>query len=414
MSQEIFENWKSKFKVISTSDFFDIVDDKAFAFFYGEGEWTIFAKDPVYFIDDFAEQIVFIRSGDIPDIKPDLLGFISYEYGYNFDREYPTVPKLLLPKFSFAVYREIYLYNSRLNKIYIGKRSLKSLKLENSLEKGSFNSSKEYDTDSQSTYEQKVDKIRQEIKKGEVYQVNLTRQEAWRYSGSLKEFALRLNNVNDAPFSALISHPDYTIISSSPEKLIRVRGNIIRSYPIKGTVKRGKSTEEDNRLKNFLTGSEKNLTELAMITDLIRNDLGKICQDGTIKVDKFPVLESFANVHHLVSEISGKLKDNLNLRHILQGIFPGGSITGCPKIPSINLIKKLEEMPRNIYTGSIGWYSSDLLTSDFNIAIRTCYAVKNMIYFGVGGAVIWDSDPTDEYLETIYKGSSIVDCLTGR
>lgn len=194
---------------------------------------------------------------------------------------------------------------------------------------------------------------------------------------------------------------------------MRIRGDIVRSYPIKGTIKRGLSIEEDNDLKNFLLSSEKNMSELAMITDLVRNDLGMICKVGTIKVDKFPVLESFSNVHHLISEISGKLKSKLNLMEILKATFPGGSITGCPKIPSVNMIKELEVMPRNVYTGSIGWYSSDLLTLDFNIAIRTSYIVKDMLYFGVGGAVIWDSDPKDEYIETIHKGSSIVKCLKG-
>jgi len=411
--QEIFEHWQSKFRAISTVDFFQLIDDKAFTFLYGEGEWMIFAKDPVFFIDDFAQQVSFIRSGDIPEIKPDLLGFISYEYGFNFDKEFPAVPNLMLPKFSFSVYREVYLYSFRLNKLYIGKRSLKSLKLNNSLNKGVFSAEKTFDTDSETSYMEKVDKIRGSIKKGDVYQVNLTRQEGWKFNGSLVEFAKKLNKENNAPFSAFISHPDYSIVSSSPEKLMRIRGDIVRSYPIKGTIQRGLSIEEDNNLKNFLLSSEKNMSELAMITDLVRNDLGMICKAGTIKVDKFPVLESFSNVHHLISEISGKLKSKLNLMEILKATFPGGSITGCPKIPSVNMIKELEVMPRNVYTGAIGWYSSDLLTLDFNIAIRTSYTAKNMLYFGVGGAVIWDSDPKDEYIETIHKGSSIVKCLKG-
>ncbi len=410
---EIFEHWISKFKAIKTEDFFSLIDRKAFVFLYGEGEWIIFAKDPVHVLDDFSEKISFVRSGDIPTIKPDILGFITYEYGYNFDKFYPKVPKLLLPGFSFAVYKEIYLYNTRLNKLYIGKREMKSLEILNSLGEGNFSAKKEFDTDTKEKYCDKVNYIREEIKKGEVYQVNLTRQEGWSYKGSLKEFAFQLSKGNYAPYSAFLSSENHTIISSSPEKYIRIRGDIIRSYPIKGTVKRGASTEEDERLKRFLEGSKKNIAELAMITDLIRNDLGIVCEKGTIKVDKFKSLESFSNVHHLVSEISGRLKKNISLRKILKATFPGGSITGCPKIPSMNIISKLEELPRNIYTGSIGWYSADLLTLDFNIAIRTCYAVDSMIYFGVGGGIIWDSEPLDEYLETVHKGSSIVKCLTG-
>jgi para-aminobenzoate synthetase component 1 len=410
---EIFEHWVSKFKAIKSEDFFALIDKKAFIFLYGEGEWIIFAKDPVHILDDFSEKISFVRSGDIPKIKPDILGFITYEYGYNFDRYYPFVPKLLLPGFSFAVYKEIYLYNTRLNKLYIGKREMKSLGILNSLGEGEFSAEKEFDTDTKTSYCEKVDYIREQIKAGEVYQVNLTRQECWKFKGNLIEFAKSLSVNNFAPYSAFFSSENCTVISSSPEKYIRIRGDIIRSYPIKGTVKRGVSKEEDERLKSFLTGSKKNIAELAMITDLIRNDLGIVCQVGTIKVDRFKSLESFSNVHHLVSEISGRLKKDISLRNILKATFPGGSITGCPKIPSVNIISKLEELPRNIYTGSIGWYSCDLQTLDFNIAIRTCYAVGNKLYFGVGGGIIWDSEPVDEYLETVYKGSSIVKCLKG-
>ncbi|MBP1628775.1 MAG: Chorismate binding-like protein [Holophagaceae bacterium] len=148
-----------------------------------------------------------------------------------------------------------------------------------------------------------------------------------------------------------------------------------------------------------------------MIADLLRNDLTRACVVPSVEVEAFPDLESYANVHHLVATVSGQARPDLTLRSLLEALFPGGSITGCPKLASMELIRELEPQPRLLYTGSLGWFSHDLRQLDLNIAIRTAFGDGRELRFGVGGGVVWDSDPRAEYEETVHKGASLVTCL---
>jgi para-aminobenzoate synthetase component 1 len=168
---------------------------------------------------------------------------------------------------------------------------------------------------------------------------------------------------------------------------------------------------EDALLKRNLMSSPKDRAELAMITDLMRNDLTRLCQIPSVTVEAFPRLESYANVHHLVADVSGELVPGLTLEGLFAALFPGGSVTGCPKLTAMKLIRELEPGPRMAYTGALGWFSWDLAQADFNIAIRTAWASATELLFGVGGGVVWDSDPLEEYRETVHKGSSLVRCL---
>jgi para-aminobenzoate synthetase component 1 len=167
----------------------------------------------------------------------------------------------------------------------------------------------------------------------------------------------------------------------------------------------------DGLLKRNLLSSPKERAELAMITDLMRNDLTRVCQIPSVRVETFPRLESYANVHHLVADISGSLVPGLTLEALFSALFPGGSVTGCPKRTAMRLIRELEAHPRMVYTGALGWFSHDLAQADFSIAIRTAWTSPSDLLFGVGGGVVWDSDPAAEYQETVHKGSSIVRCL---
>jgi len=148
-----------------------------------------------------------------------------------------------------------------------------------------------------------------------------------------------------------------------------------------------------------------------MITDLMRNDLTRVCQVPSVRVETFPRLETFANVHHLVADVSGGLVPGLTLEALFAALFPGGSVTGCPKSTAMRLIRELESQPRMVYTGALGWFSCDLSQADFSIAIRTAWTSPSDLLFGVGGGVVWDSEPLAEYQETVQKGSSITRCL---
>lgn len=416
--EEISENWIAKPCKLNVVDFFESISNKPFAFLYGDGQlakWLILGDDPLFTINDPKDCLPIIhRFGDLPPIFPDFIGHISYEYGSSGSPfiDLPIIKRFAFPDCHFTVYRNLRLYNIEDGILYTARRSGK-LGNESStcIQYGEFKAYKLWDSDTSEDYQDKVKYIRQEIAMGNVYQVNLTRQECWRFSGDLRLFARRLFDVNPAPFSALIMESDFSIVSSSPERFFQINSGRILTSPIKGTAGRDEDPIVDNQLKRGLIASFKDRSELAMITDLMRNDLTKICLIPSVIVEEFPRLESYANVHHLVADISGKLMPNVTLSSLLAAIFPGGSITGCPKLAAMQVIRKLENNPRMIYTGALGWFSYDLNQADFNIPIRTVWASTNELLFGVGGGVVWDSDPHSEYQETVHKAKSIIQCL---
>lgn len=408
---EIFEHWSRTNGLLSETDMFRLAGESPATLLYGKGDWLIAGWDPIVTLRKPPSPIDFKRSGTIPPIHPDLMGFVSYEFGYTLDTALPPPPPCPLPLFQFEIYRHIILCHRPGNQVFRGQRHGNSLSLSVPIDNGPFQAQKAEDTDSRAVYMEKVAAIRDEIAAGNVYQVDLTRQEKWAVSGNVREFALRLNRENPAPFSAFIQQPGFTIVSSSPERFLSLNNGVFRTSPIKGTAPRGASTEEDVKLARFLVNDEKNRSELAMIVDLLRNDLSTVCKPGSIKVQSFPELESYANVHHLVAHITGRSLEDISLTDILKGTFPGGSITGCPKIAAMHRIRGLEPEPRGIYTGAMGWISGDATMMHLNIAIRTCAIQNGVLTFGVGGGVVWDSNPADEYEETVKKGESIVKCL---
>ena len=192
-------------------------------------------------------------------------------------------------------------------------------------------------------------------------------------------------------------------ISASPELFYETHGRSIVTRPIKGTRPRGETAAEDERLANELRTSAKDRAELTMIVDLERNDLGRVCEYGSVVVRSPLTLESFAQVHHLVATVAGTLRPNVGPTDIVRAVFPGGSITGAPKIRAMEIIDELEPTRRGVYTGAIGYYSRGG-RSCFNIAIRTLTVEGEQVHYQVGGGIVADSDPEAEYLETLHKG----------
>lgn len=257
-----------------------------------------------------------------------------------------------------------------------------------------------------------VSKAREYIRDGDIYQVNLSQRFEGRFSGDPYHAYRTLRKKCPAPFSAYMSFGPLQILSNSPERFFEIDGRVIRTRPIKGTRPRGKSPDEDNALRLDLEESEKDRAELTMIVDLLRNDLGRVCRLGSVRVEKLFETESYANVFHRVATIRGECAEGLNAADILRGVFPGGSITGTPKIRAMEIIEELEPVKRGIYTGSLGYIGFDG-RSDLNIAIRTLVCYSNRLYYQVGGGIVWDSDPMDEYEETMHKGRSIRETLLG-
>ena len=251
-------------------------------------------------------------------------------------------------------------------------------------------------------YNQIIAKIKNYLKSGEVYQINYTQPISLKLIG--KEFDLYLSLLKTAnpSYSAYLNLNSKTYLSMSPENFFTKINNKISSYPIKGTRMRSNIDSEDVDLKIELMNSEKDKAEHLMIVDLIRNDLGKICQYGSIKVNDLFHVKSFNTVHHMVSDINGTLKDNISETNIFEALFPGGSITGAPKQRAIEIIDQIENYSRGIYTGAMGIISNngDMI---FNIAIRTLTLENQKAEYPVGGGVVWDSTAKGEREEAIQK-----------
>jgi len=259
-------------------------------------------------------------------------------------------------------------------------------------------------------YIEALGRLKNYIKEGDIYQANLTQRFECTLDVSPYELYGKLRTINPAPFSSFIDFGDGHIVSSSPERFIKITDRVIETRPIKGTRPRGKTPEEDKKNREELLSSEKDKAELLMIVDLERNDLGRVSKTGTVKVTELFQLEEYATVYHLVSTVIGEIKDDHEIIDVVTATFPGGSITGAPKIRAMEIIDELEPTQRNIYTGSIGYigFNGD---TDLNIVIRTIVCKDNKAYFQVGGGIVWDSDPEMEFEETLHKAKALMEAL---
>jgi len=259
-------------------------------------------------------------------------------------------------------------------------------------------------------YIKAVNRVREYIAAGDVFQVNLSQ----RFQADLEilpyELYKRLRRVNPAPFASYLNFPEVAIVSASPERFLKVQGDLVETRPVKGTRPRGRDPVEDQRLAQELTHSIKDRAENVMIVDLERNDLGRVCRYGTIKVTELAILETFPTVFHLTSTIVGRLHRGKSDIDLLKATFPGGSITGAPKVRAMEIIDELETTKRSVYTGSIGYlsFNGDL---DINIVIRTFIIKEGRAYFQVGGGIIYDSDSEAEYMETLDKAKALLQAL---
>ncbi len=273
------------------------------------------------------------------------------------------------------------------------------------------NSSEYFESDfNRNEYENSVSDIIDYIKQGDIYQVNMSQRFSTNFHGDSYSLFVELFQENPAPFFAYINCGDHQIVSTSPERFILQEGSRVEARPIKGTRPRGKTEKEDEKLKKELTSSPKDDAELSMIVDLLRNDIGKVCKGGSVKVLEHKTLVTYTNVHHLVSTIEGYLEEDMKSIDLLKATFPGGSITGCPKIRSMEIIDEKEPFRRHIYTGSIGYIGFNN-RMDLSIVIRTATITRGKIFFSAGGGIVYDSNPADEYDETLHKGQSLMKIL---
>lgn len=257
-------------------------------------------------------------------------------------------------------------------------------------------------------YERGIQKALNYIKAGDIYQVNLSQRFQTPLDGDPFDAYLRLRSANPAPFGSYLGMPEAKVLSASPERFLSVdpRTRRVVTRPIKGTRPRGRTPDEDEALARELLRSEKDRAENVMIVDLERNDLGRVAEIGSVRVTELAALERFPTVFHLTSEVEANLGDGCDTVDLLQATFPGGSITGAPKIRAMEIIDELEPTTRGVYTGAIGCLGFDG-SVDLNIAIRTAVVKDGFGYFQAGGGIVADSQPELEYEETLHKASAM-------
>jgi para-aminobenzoate synthetase component I len=257
-----------------------------------------------------------------------------------------------------------------------------------------------------------ISRIKDYIVAGDVYQVNMTQRFHARVGATPPWRIFKaLSRSNPADFAAYLNFDGHAIVSSSPERLLLLNNRRhVETRPIKGTIRRGATPHEDAANKAALITSTKNRAELAMIVDLLRNDLGRVCVPGSVHVRCFPELHSYASLHHLESTIAGVLENDTTIGDLMRAIFPGGSITGAPKIRAMEIIDELEPVTRGVYTGSIGYLSFDG-SADLNIAIRTLVVKDGEAYVHAGGGIVADSDEMEEHAESLLKASKLLHAI---
>ncbi len=273
-------------------------------------------------------------------------------------------------------------------------------------------------THSEQEYVEQVRRCQAFIRAGDIYQANLAQRfsigfnpaEDHSLHAAGRNLYDRLRIVNPSPFSGLFVTGNLALVSSSPERLVQVTGNMVTMRPIAGTRPRGRTTVEDHALTDSLRIDEKERAEHVMLVDLARNDLGRVCKYGSVHVEEFMTIERYSHVAHLVSEVRGTLPPSWTPLDLLRSVFPGGTITGAPKIRCMEIIEELEPVRRGPYTGSLG-YVSWTGALDFNILIRTMVLTRQRAYLQVGAGIVADSRPHREYQETLYKAQALFDAL---
>ena len=350
-----------------------------------------------------------------------LVGYLAYDYG----RQLESLPCLArhdiaLPDLSFGLYDWSVVSDHQLQRCWLvchpqvpsaREQALLRQLDSNAAPRQAFSLCEPFAAEQgKAQYAEAFARVQDYIHAGDCYQINLAQRFSSRYQGDPLSAYCALRERSPTPFSAYLEMAGGTLLSLSPERFIEVQNGRVETRPIKGTRQRGSSPQQDQALAEELQRCEKDRAENLMIVDLLRNDLGRSCEPGSIRVPELFSLESYPNVHHLVSSITGRLRSDSDTIDLLMRAFPGGSITGAPKIRAMQIIEELEPVRRSLYCGSVGYLGCEG-QMDFNIAIRSLVCHEGSIYCWGGGGVVADSELDAEYQETLTKVGNLLDAL---
>jgi para-aminobenzoate synthetase component I len=389
-----------------------------------DGGPRVWEADPFVVLEDLLGALELPGDSRLTPMAAGGLGFLAYDLKNHLERLPTTaVDDLHLPEMLFAFPRRLVVHDRRSGNFWQAaityeddrgraKATEAGLLWPPATPVGPYRVGPPVSNFTREAYLTALTRIREYIRAGDVYQVNLTQRFSFPLSGEPYHLMQRLFQLNPAPFYAYLHCDDFQVLSTSMERFLYQKGDYLETRPIKGTRPRGATPAADEILRQELAGSPKDDAELSMIVDLLRNDLGKVCRPRTVRVKEHKRLEAYQNVYHLVSVVAGQLKPGQSAVDILRATFPGGSITGCPKIRAMEIIDELEPNVRHVYCGAIGYLGLNR-NLDLNVAIRTAIISQGRGYFAVGGGVVYDSREEDEYEETLHKASTLFRLIAG-
>ncbi|CAM4376608.1 aminobenzoate synthetase [Bacillus manliponensis] len=397
--------------------------DNALHIFENEKE-TIEEGNPLQLMQQYMEKWHTEYNPDYPPFQGGAIGYFSYDC-IRYIEKIPALAKedINIPDVFFLLFDDVFIYDHKEkvlwitthytddaqeaeNRLNILKETWMSEAPNVTIPFAPLASYKEDVSFTEETFVGAVQRIQEYIGAGDVFQVNLsTRQEKTLQTHPL-EIYTKLREINPSPYMGYLELGDFQIVSGSPELLIKKQGDEVSTRPIAGTRSRGRDEKEDEQLAKELIENEKECAEHVMLVDLERNDLGRVCEYGTVEVDEFMVIEKYSHVMHIVSNVRGELQKGKDAFDVTKAVFPGGTITGAPKIRTMEIIEELEPVRRGIYTGSIGWigYSGDM---ELNIVIRTLLAKDGQAYVQAGAGIVIDSNPHNEYKESLKKAIAL-------
>ncbi|WP_409252497.1 anthranilate synthase component I family protein [Bacillus sp. SCS-153A] len=387
-----------------------------------EDKTEIFNGDPLDVLYSRLQKRYRDRDPSLPDFQGGAMGFISYDYARQIEQLGTNAQDdLNTPDLYYMVFNQWAVFDHETEEIWLmadneGADTFhtflsdwkEALKQPVSEERGLENQPpvERSFSMSEDQFISAVEKIQHYIKEGDVFQVNLSVRQSQKLAASPYKIYKKLRELNPSPYMSYVHTPDFQIASGSPELLVKKKGTEVSARPIAGTRSRGENELEDQKLADELIHNEKERAEHVMLVDLERNDLGRVCQYGTVEVNEFMVIEKYSHVMHIVSNVRGTIANNKNGKDLIRSVFPGGTITGAPKVRTMEIIEELEPVRRGIYTGSIGWigFNGDM---ELNIVIRTLFAKDGQAYIQAGAGVVIDSNPKHEYKESLKKAKAV-------